>query len=187
MTILNGTSEILLLIISGAGGSSDGYKGKYRTIAQNINSTYGASVVRTGLAVIGRAERVAHFAATMDAIGAEFGAHSIYIMASSAAASLTAANAYKYPNIKKLLLINPPANINLHLQSNGLKRFNGKAIVLCGDHDPSFAYAPMLTEGNNAALITIANDDHKLSNMPLEEYIKLPEKYLFEDAKPVQI
>ena len=46
VSTIEGQSDIILLIVPGIDGSVDGYKNKYKTIAENINSRFGATVIR---------------------------------------------------------------------------------------------------------------------------------------------
>ena len=46
VSTVEGQSDIILLIVPGIDGSVDGYKNKYKTIAENINSRFGATVIR---------------------------------------------------------------------------------------------------------------------------------------------
>ena len=83
--------------------------------------------------------------------------------------------------IKKMLLVNLPLMINLHKTKDGIKLYKGKLTFVYGSKDPSFNYLPLIQDFRNANIVVIPNQDHNFSNG--DDFLHLPEKYLFTDLK----
>ena len=89
----------------------------------------------------------------------------------------------KYPLINKALLIGTPLNDRPDLIQKALINFKGeKLLLICGDKDPSFGLFKLYSELENDKVIFTAylNVDHVFSGNT-ELFIKLPEKYLFQE------
>ncbi len=174
--IVRGNEKVLFIKV-GQDGSIYGYENKYLEIAYKINTQYGYSLVVAS-----------HFEKGVDTIGhaVEFIQKNItpnpliYYLGISKGASLGATCAYKYKEIKCMLLINPPLMINYHKIKKGLEAYAGeKAIVAIGSLDPSFAYAELIPRIKNPAvsLEIIENADHNFKGK-LDVFIKLIGKFL---------
>ena len=77
-----------------------------------------------------------------------------------------------------------PLFINWHRSRHGLEELSSsqQMFLLFGDHDPSYPYAEILDalEKDNIKKIIVPNADHNFS-ASIEEFITLPERYLFTD------
>lgn len=103
----------------------------------------------------------------------------IYLMGISNGAAQAIQN--KYDNVKGMLLVNTPLMINLHKTKEGILNYKGKLIFVYGSKDPSFNYLPLIQDFRNIKVVIIAGQDHNFSNG--DEFLYLPEKYLFGDVK----
>lgn len=100
-------------------------------------------------------------------------------MGVSAGATMALWYAVKYPQIRRVLCVNPVLNINLHRTSNGVRNFSGeKLAVVFGEKDPSAKWAKLLPVLPNLQIHIIPDADHVFCGK-LDEFIDLPKKYLF--------
>ena len=77
-------------------------------------------------------------------------------MGHSNGASLGIINAYKYPEIKKLVCINSPLMINPQKLIEGIEQFNGcKMYLIYGDKDPSSNMLELFTKLESDKIKTI--------------------------------
>lgn len=185
--VRSGNSTILLIIV-GQGGSIDGYQDKYKIISEQIYNRYGATVViasnpNTSWTHFGDSfkQTVQYVQNKTERLFADD--YEIYVFGNSAGATFAACYAYEYAKITKLLLVNPPLNVNLHKFQNGLSKFNGKiATIVFGTADPSAKYSSLLEKARSEIvdLIFVENADHCFSGLS-DTFIILPNKYLFKE------
>lgn len=166
-----------LVILTGLGGSADGFGNKYVRIAEYVQNDYGASVFisPTPKDVWDRKEGF------FDEVAAHFMQNKtcVYLMGVSAGATMALWYAAKYPQIKRILCVNPVLNINLHLTSNGIRNFVGERMtIVFGEKDPSAKWTKILPAAPHLQIHIVPNADHLFSGK-LEEFIDLPKKYLF--------
>ena len=83
--------------------------------------------------------------------------------------------------IDKMLLVNLPLMINLHKTKDGITNYNGKLICVFGSRDSSFNYLPLIQDFRNVKVVVVPGQDHNFGSG--DEFLKLPEKYLFNDLK----
>lgn len=165
------------VILTGLGGSTDGFGNKYSRIAEYVQSDYGfpAFIVPTPKDVWEKKERF------FDEVAARFIQNKtcVYLMGVSAGATMALWYAAKYPQIKRVLCVNHVLNINLHLSSSGIRGFCGeKMAVVFGEKDPSAKWAKRLPALPHLQTYIIPGADHVFSGK-LNEFIDLPKKYLF--------
>ena len=157
------------VILTGLGGSADGLGNKYSRIAEYVQSDYGfpAFIVPTPKDVWEKKERF------FDEVAARFIQNKtcVYLMGVSAGATMALWYAAKYPQIKRVLCVNPVLNINLHMTSNGVRNFSG-------EKDPSAKWAKLLPALPCLKVHIIPDADHVFCGK-LDEFIDLPKKYLF--------
>ncbi|MDO5332213.1 MAG: hypothetical protein Q4E99_05985, partial [Bacillota bacterium] len=108
--VING-NDTLFLIKTGLGGEIYGYENKYLDIARQVNDTYGYTIIVCSNPS-GSEMSLKNLMYFVDYINPNF--KEIYYMGHSNGALIGAWEAYKYPKIKKLLLINGPLNYNFH-------------------------------------------------------------------------
>lgn len=71
-------------------------------------------------------------------------------MGHSAGGTVALWNLNKYPNIKRMVAINPVLNINLHKVEASAKQLEGEFIkIIIGDKDSSYKFSPLLNKINN--------------------------------------
>ena len=165
------------VILTGLGGSADGFGNKYLRIAEYVQSDYGFPVfiAPTPKDIWDKKEKF------FDEIAARFIQNKtcVYLMGVSAGATMALWYAVKYPQIRRILCVNPVLNINLHLTSSGIRDFCGeKMAVVFGEKDPSAKWAKLLPVLPNLQIHIIPDADHVFCGK-LDEFIDLPKKYLF--------
>lgn len=173
-------NETIVFIKPGLGGSIYGYENKYFRISEKLNDTFNCTVI------VSPNEKKVDFDTEMEFIK-EYVTHNnladyqIYYFGHSNGALIGMSNAYKYSQIKRLLLINAPLCINPQKIIDGIKMFAGEKMVLVfGDKDPSFHFVKLFSELSNEKVRfeIIPEADHNFKNK-LELFMSLPEKYLF--------
>lgn len=173
-------NETIVFIKPGLGGSIYGYENKYFRISEKLNDTFNCTVI------VSPNEKKVDFDTEMEFIK-EYVIHNnladyqIYYFGHSNGALIGMCNAYKYSQIKRLLLINAPLCINPQKTIDGIKMFAGEKMVLVfGDKDPSFHFVKLFSELSNEKVRfeIIPEADHNFKNK-LELFMSLPEKYLF--------
>lgn len=165
------------VILTGLGGSADGFGNKYSRIAEYVQSDYGFPVftVPTPKDVWEQKEK------WFDEVAGHILQNKtcVYLMGVSAGATMALWYAAKYPQIERVLCVNPVLNINLHLASSGIRGFCGeKMAVVFGEKDPSVKWAKLLPDLPCLQIHIIPDADHVFSGK-LDEFIDLPKKYLF--------
>lgn len=165
------------VILTGLGGSADGFGNKYSRIAEYVQNDYGFPVfiAPTPEDVWEKKEKF------FDEVVARFIQNKtcVYLMGVSAGATMALWYAVKYPQIRRILCVNPVLNINLHLTSSGIRDFCGeKMAVVFGEKDPSAKWAKILPAAPHLQINIVPGADHLFSGK-LDEFIDLPKKYLF--------
>ena len=174
VTIGNNT---IVLIKTGFNGTVCGYENKYSNLAKKINDQYGYSVVVAdnpydGIDPIGDAIKEIEAKISKDFI--------IYYMGASLGASIGAWYGKDYPQIKRMLLINAPLNINIDKTISGLGELECEKITLVyGTLDPSYNYAKGLKFNKPINVVIKDGIDHNFSQS-MDEFMKLPFEYLLK-------
>jgi len=168
----------VLLIVTGANGAIDGYHGKYLRIASRINERYGIPVIRANWPMSLDIDGKNNLLWVMQQCLEWFPNGEFLVMASSNSALWFATLAYQYPQIVKMLLINPATTVNPARQKRGLDETDAAVTVVYGTHDPGYQYVDLIRNNCKAQFVTIPNGDHNLSQLHFEEFAELPERYL---------
>ncbi len=105
----------------------------------------------------------------------------IYFMGVSNGATQAIQNIEIGSKIDRMLLVNLPLMINLHKTKEGIINYKGKLICIFGSRDSSFNYLPLIQDFRNVNIVVISNQDHNFTFG--DEFLYLPDKYLFGDAK----
>jgi len=166
------------------GGSVKGYENKYAKIAERVSTDHGLTVFVASTPIDSWEGKNAfnNFELIMNCIAKymedfEISDYFVYTMGISAGGSFLLWYAYLYPMIKRVLAVNPVLRINLHRTKDGIAKFNGDFIILIfGEQDPSACFAPLLD--SRANVVILSDTDHQFRGN-LEEFIELPEKYIF--------
>ena len=176
-------SKTTLVIFTGISGSVDGYNDKYVKIADNVIKKYNASVFVISVEswnVFDSVLNEAKYYIDMYYKQLNIEDYSIYLMGSSAGATIILSQNYNWLNVEKVLAINPVIHFNYGKLVNGIEKSTAKTIVIMGDRDPSYMYLPMIDNKNELlSCVTYENVDHQFTEH-FDLFLKLPEKYLFE-------
>ncbi len=170
-----GNSDNLLLVLTGIGGTVKGYANKYVTLANNVTKTQDFSVAVATTPKGSWQHTKENLDFIMNFIKEKYKGK-IYTMGTSGGANIILMHAHKYPQIKKILAINPVLNINFYKIKNGINQFDGNITMICGENDLSSSFCKIIK--NNVKTFILKNIDHNFSNH-LEDFINLPFKYLF--------
>ncbi len=183
-------SSVILLTIPGVDGSLDGYEDKYVTIAETAQERFGVAVVRMENPFISsyhwesNARHILEFINDNTKAIAGTDDLELRIMAHSAGASIIAQIAWEYPNISRLLLINPAARLGGSKIKQGLKNFKGdKVTILVGSEDPSKDEAmQFVPEGaeDHMSVIVAEGADHHFADDAFPVFLEAPHTYLFD-------
>ena len=179
--IINGDNRLFFVKV-GNGGSIYGRDNRYLKMAERIHDARGCSVLVSGdpveipikESIVYDLELIREIFPDVDNIAA-FG--------HSKGGQMLVSYAYMYPMIKNVLAVNVPLMINLHKTKAGIKNFKGNKIhMIYGDRDPSFPYAGILDSSLSSRFgySIVNNADHNFENMT-EEFISLPERFLFQE------
>ena len=96
-----------LLILTGRGGDTKGYENKYEKIAQTVTQKHGFSAVVAAVPDDIWERPTEFFKEAVGSAPPFCKGGDIYVMGSSAGASLAIWYAHTYPQIKKVLAVNP--------------------------------------------------------------------------------
>lgn len=125
----------------GAEGSTDGYNGKYKTLAEYIVSQSLASVVRLpnphtfGFGWdMNLRHALAHIHENSKSI-CNSNDPDIFLMGFSAGAGVIASLAWEYPTVKKILLLEPAPKVGEKGVIDGLCQYKGELYVVVGSGD----------------------------------------------------
>ncbi len=183
-------SNTILLTIPGVDGSVDGYKDKYLRIAESVQEENKVSVVRISNPFITSFHWESNIRKVLDYISinlpsiTEGNKAEIRVMAHSAGAAVIAQIAWEYPEIKRLLLVNPATKLGLDKMKLGLSMFKGDDItVLFGSLDPSIDDVNRLASIEGRVPINtfvLEGIDHHFSGTDgLIQFIAAPKNHLF--------
>ena len=172
-----------MVIFTGIGGSVDGYKNKYKLIAESLHKKNKASIFI--VPVSSWTERNTLIEKTMNEIDeyyrkAEVKDYELYLMGLSAGALFIISEHYKYERVKKVLAINPVLNVNLDRTIFALNQSKISITFVLAEKDPSCLFLKLidLEKGGKNKVEIIKGADHEFSEH-FEEFLSLPEKYLF--------
>lgn len=174
-------NNIIIFIKAGQNGSMYGYRNKYLNIAKNINNKYGYTVICSsnpfdGNNPMDNAMEVIEEYTKNNKISD----YVIYYMGHSNGGIIGAWYGVKYPEIKRMLLINTPLMYNFYKTKEGIMNFNGESLVMVyGEFDQSYMYIELLNrlESDKFKVKIIKGQNHDFSN-DITEFIELPDKYL---------
>ncbi len=182
-------SKIIFMTVPGVDGSVDGYKNKYKKIAEAIQKDFKVATVRISNPFISshhwqsNLRSALHF---IDLNSKSICGHKDFelrIMAHSAGASALAQIAWEYPFISRILLINPASKIGMDKIQKGVDKFDGEQVTLfVGSKDPSsseFSQFKTSSEPSNLKIVRIDGANHHFSGKHFPDFLKAPSKYLF--------
>lgn len=172
-------SNTTLAIFTGVGGSVDGYNDKYVKIANNIIKKYNASVFIISVEswnVFDSILNEAKYYIDMYYKQLNIKDYSIYLMGTSAGATIILSQNYNWLNVKKVLAINPVIQFNYNKLINGIEKSIAITTVIMGEKDPSFMYLPLIDNKNKLlSCVTYENVGHQFTEH-FDLFLELPEK-----------
>lgn len=185
--IIHGNNTIVFIKV-GFRGSIYGYKHKYIRIAKNLHEQYGCTVIVSS----NPNGYTDYFEGEMKSIKAyayyhHFENYQVYFMGHSAGAVIGLMHAYKYPVIKKVLLINPPLKFTKQeaindLIKEGITNYDKGIInVVLGSKDYSVRETKSIIEEHELRLKVnvIKGADHNFKGK-LKLFMELPAQIFFE-------
>lgn len=180
-------SKVVLLTVPGVDGSVDGFKNKYIKIAESIQEKYSAAIVRMANPFITSYHWESNIRQSLNYIienEEEITNHKdieIRIMAHSAGAAIVAQIAWEYPEITRILLINPATKLGIDKIKYGLSEFEGNKItVMFGSEDPSVGDVNELSIADRLRTVICNGADHHFSGDAIEKFTQAPHLYLFD-------
>ena len=179
--IVNGNNTIVF-IKPGQDGSLYGYNNKYIKMAKRLNTKYGCSVICSSNPFDGNNPLDNAFE-VIDKYASKFDDYVVYYLGYSVGALIGAWFGVKYPQIKRMALVNGPLMYNLHKTKEGVLSFTGEFInFIYGELDQSIGYIELIKriENDKIKLFVEEGQDHHFTKSE-EAFLKIPEKYLFEE------
>ena len=164
---------------AGANGSMRGYEDKYLVMGLQLYNKYGFTVVCSSNP-FAHGESIGQGMEIVEQFVKE--PYQVYYFGHSNGAVMGARYAWKYPQIKRLVLVNGPLILNWPQTKAGAEQFQGERMVFVyGEQDVSNKYVPMLSLIKNPVVSahTIKGADHQFVGK-LQEFEELPEQYLFD-------
>ena len=176
----------LFVVKTGSSGNIYGHEEKYLKLAIHIKDKYATSVIVSDNPL--EITPVDNMDATMtvaDKYRQDYEISLVYYFGVSKGGQYAAMFAYQYQWVTKWLALNMPLFINWHRSRQGLEQLSQsqQMFLLFGDRDPSYPYAEIVDalKNENIKKIIVPNADHNFS-ASIEEFIKLPEQYLFTNT-----
>ena len=167
--------ENCLIIFTGLNGNTKGYGDKYVKIAESVNKKTGFSVFVAAVPKNCWDEPQNTFTQAVDYAISKINAENIYVMGNSAGANLAICYSHLYPQIKRVLAINPVLNLNYHRTKEGILKFNGeKMFIATGEIDPGAVWLGSLPSKDNFSTEILQGVDHVFTG-ELEKFISLPQ------------
>lgn len=172
---------VIVVNSHGLGGSKDGYNDKYVKIAKLLQSLKVGTVVRYQHSVTleQKIEKAILFIETLRSVlnyvldNAESMCNSenpvIYLASFSAGASISAAVAYEYPQVKKTLLIAPSADVGVENLKKGLSLFKGELYITLGENDhiispeTAMPFSKWATKAKLRKVVTVPDCDYQFT------------------------
>ena len=145
-----GTTNKVVMIIVWKWGTTSGYQNKYITIASNLAEKYGVSVFVVENPWISRDDPRLFVECAMGFVEEQmkksgFDDWEIYGMGHSAGAHFWGRFAHLYPNVSKLLLINPVVSVNFTKLKKELQAYQGELFLIQWSKDHDFFYNKLLS------------------------------------------
>ena len=182
--LVQGSREKAFVIKVGTDGSIRGYEDKYLRMALWIRERFGLTVLVAGNPR-GSGYGIRDAFDVLEKNAELSDPYEAYFMGVSKGAVDGAQEAYLFPQIKRLLLVNGPIMINTVRTLEGLLNFSGETCALVyGGRDPSARKVDIIRrflkpqmECGRVRLFIEEKADHQYVGM-LDEFMKLPELIL---------
>ena len=173
--------DTLLIVKTGSGGNI--YSNKYLKLSERIKLMYNAAVIVSDNPLnVCPEENLALTLEIAKNYQKKNSINLVYYFGVSKSGQYAAMFAYKYKWITKWIALNMPIFINWHRSKQGLEQLSQsqQMFLIFGEKDPSYPYVEIIDtlKKENIKKIIVPNADHNFSSS-IEEFIMLPEKYLF--------
>jgi len=180
--VLEGDKSRALVILIGMDGTLFEHENRYLKIAEKANSLYSLSAFAFRNPASNWEIKGNGFSTIMNTVRKNMDENcEIYFFGFSAGASFAIFNAWEYPAIKRLLLVNPPLMSNFQKISN-IKRFEGESTLIIGEHDQSITLGGIIERSKKTSgfsdVFIYPSADHQFTGL-LDEFIDLPFTHLF--------
>ncbi|MCA9347644.1 hypothetical protein KC930_03655 [Candidatus Saccharibacteria bacterium] len=173
----------VFLIIPGVDGSLDGFEDKYLRIAEGVHSKHGHTVYQMENPFITSQHWESNVRQMLDHIYLDHDVDEIHVMAHSAGAWTIGKIAHEFPEINKLLLVNPATNdVDSYVEGLAKAPYIHTNFVL-GEKDPSAAYGEQFRDIENhhgVNVVVVEEADHHFSGDALNHFIDAPHIYLYK-------
>ena len=178
-------NDTIIFIKPGSGGSYYGHENKYLKIAKSLHAKHGCTVISSSnpLGYLNDVSIEMDFIRDY-ASKHEMQDYKVYYLGHSNGAALGIINAYKYPEIKRLVCINGPLMTQPQQVIRGIKEFSeDKMFLVYGSKDSSFRMVKMYSELESEKInfISIYGADHNFTEC-MDLFIELPGALFFGDA-----
>lgn len=183
VTVHRNNTGVVIINSHGLGGLKDGYNNKYLKIAQLLTGLGVGSVVRyqsslfpfafqdvnMTFLLLDNLRAVIEYCLDEAMLLCGSDIPEIYLAGFSAGASTSAAIAHEYPQVKKMLLISPSADVGTEVLRKGLSNYRGELYITLGDNDyvvgPEAAktLADWATKAEFKKVVVVPNCDHQFA------------------------
>lgn len=182
-----GSTNKVVIIIVWKWGTTSWYQNKYITIASNLAEKYWVQVFVVENPWISRDDPKLFIECAMNFVEEQmkksgFDNWEIYGMGHSAGAHFWGRFAHLYPNVSKLLLINPVVSVNFTKLKKELQAYQGELFLIQWSKDHDFFYNPLLDpiKSEKKQVIILEWVNHEFSNEGgFDLFLSLAEQYLF--------
>lgn len=174
---------VVIVNSHGLGGSKDGYNNKYMKIANLLQNLGVGSVVRyqsslysfafqdvdMDILLLGNLRAVIEYVLNEATIICGLHDPEILLAGFSAGASTSVAVTYEYPQVTKMLLIAPSADIDKDTLKKGLAAYKGELYITLGDNDQvvgtktAQTLAEYATKAKLKKVVVVPNCDHQFT------------------------
>ena len=180
--IIEGDKSRAFVIIVGMDGSLYGDENRYLKMAQKANALHGYTIF--GFCNPGSNWNLEDngFSFIMNTVKNHMTEScEIYVFGFSAGASFTIFHAWEYPDIKRILVVNPPLMVNYHKIVEGIRQFKGISTLIIGEQDQSISFGKIIERDQKASgfsdVIIYPKANHLFTGLT-DELIDLPFTYL---------
>ena len=180
--IIDGDKNNALVIFVGKDSSLFGNEDRYLKIAETANTVYGLTVFCFCNPACNWDLKDNGFSFIIDTVKENINENgNIYFFGFSAGATFAIFNAWKYAQIKRMLLVNPPLMVNMHKIFKGIKNFKGISTLIIGEQDFCIKIGSMFERDKEMSGFTdvfiFPKADHMFTGLT-DEFVKLPFTYL---------
>ena len=174
-----------VVIIVGKWGTTKWYENKYITISNNLVDNHWTNVFVVENPWISWDNPELFFDCTISFIKKKmkelwYNNFSLSVMWFSAWWHFTWRFSYKYPEIEKILLVNPVLRVNFEKLKSALFSFKWWITIVQWNKDTDYQFNQLLSQITNTRVEVLEWVDHQFTNKwGLDLFISLPEKYLF--------